>query len=323
MTKLLITRHDKIGDFVLALPLCKAIKTAHPEIQLSVLVSKVNFDFARELDFIDDAILYCENANETLAQIKRRRFNASISCFIDTQLGWLLWRASIPKRIAPATKFAQLFFNQRVTQRRSLVEKTEWQYNLDLGRVLFPNEPLSFTPPLIQFEDLAPKNRVVFHPGFGGSSDGNLKIEDYLRLARTVSRKVSGTKQVPDTLPSPEVVFTFGPDDQKTRDEVASKLDFPATLIKSRMSLIEFCRFIAESRLFISTSTGPMHLAGAVNTPTISFFGESLFASSKRWATISEPARQHNFMLGQHYRRETVDQIETEMLRALTQGGRK
>ena len=309
--RLLITRHDKIGDFVLALPLCKAIKTSHPEIQLSVLVSKVNFEFAKALDFIDDVILYGEDFNATLAQIRQRRFDASISCFIDSRLGWLLWRAGIPMRVAPATKFAQVLFNERVTQRRSEVAKTEWQYNLDLGRVLFQTEVLAFTPPLIPFESLMPKNRVVFHPGFGGSSDGNLRLEDYLRLAK----RVSGT--VPDT---PEVVFTFGPDDLETYEQVKAGIDFPATLIKSSMSLIEFCRFLAESRLFVSTSTGPMHLAGAVNTPTISFFGESLFASSRRWATISEPARQHNFMLGQNYPREAVDEIEAAILQALAQG---
>ncbi len=303
ISRLLITRHDKIGDFVLALPLCKAIKTAHPEIQLSVLVSKVNFEFAKALEFIDDVILYSEDFDRTLAEIKQRCFDASISCFIDTQLGWLLWRARIPRRIAPATKFAQVFFNKRVTQRRSQVEKTEWQYNLDLGRALFPKQTLSFTPPLIQFPDLNPKNRVVFHPGFGGSSDGNLKLKDYLRLAKRASQ-----------LPGVEAVFTFGPDDQKTHDEIKAKLDFPATLIKSTMSLMEFCRFLAESRLFISTSTGPMHLAGAVNTPTLSFFGESLFASSKRWATISEPGKQHNFMVGEDYPAETFEQIEAAML---------
>jgi ADP-heptose:LPS heptosyltransferase len=303
ISRLLITRHDKIGDFVLALPLCKAIKTAHPAIQLSVLVSKVNFEFAKTLDFIDDVILYGEDFNETLAQIRQRRFDASISCFVDTQLGWLLWRAGIPCRIAPATKLAQIFFNKRVTQRRSQVEKTEWQYNLDLGRAWLPNQTLSFTPPLIQFPDLHPKNRVVFHPGFGGSSDGNLALKDYLRLAKRASQ-----------LPGVEVVFTFGPDDQKTHDEIQSQLNFPATLIKSTMSLMEFCRFLAESRLFISTSTGPMHLAGAVNTPTISFFGESLFASSRRWATISEPGKQHNFMVGEDYPAETFEQIEAAML---------
>ena len=308
ISRLLITRHDKIGDFVLALPLCKAIKTEHPEIQISVLVAHVNYKFAREVNFIDDVILYDENSNEMLANIKDRQFDASISCFIDSRLGYLLWRAAIPRRIAPATKLAQLYFNERIVQRRSRVEKTEWQYNLDLGRNLLNLNDPAFTPPLIQFQNVAPKNRVVLHPGSGGSSDGNLRIDDYLSLAKRAS-------QVPEL----EVVFTFGPDDQETYHRIKSLLDFPATLIQSNMYLIEFCRFLAESRLLISTSTGPMHLAGAVNTPTISFFGDSLFASSKRWATVSTPARQHNFMLGKHYSREILTNIEAAMLNTLTQ----
>ena len=308
ITRLLITRHDKIGDFVLALPLCKAIKIAYPQIQISVLVSKVNSNFAQSLDFIDNVILYSEDFRETLANIKEQQFDASISCFIDSRLGYLLWRAAIPRRIAPATKLAQLYFDERIVQRRSRVEKTEWQYNLDLGRNLLKlNEP-ALTPPLIQFQNVAPKNRVVLHPGSGGSSDGNLRIDDYLSLAKRAS-------QVPEL----EVVFTFGPDDQETYHRIKSLLDFPATLIQSNMRLIEFCRFLAESRLLISTSTGPMHLAGAVNTPTISFFGDSLFASSKRWAAVSSTERQHNFMLGKDYSREILTNIEAAMLNTLTQ----
>ena len=307
MSRLLITRHDKIGDFVLALPLCKAIKAARPNIALSVLVSMANFEFAKALPFIDDVILYSEAASETLKQIKQRQFNASISCFIDLRLGLLLWRAGIPCRISPATKLAQIFFNERITQRRSQVEKTEWQYNLDLGYGFFASDALFYTPPLITFDNLQPRNRVVFHPGFGGSSDGNLKIKDYVTLARKVSGSVPGA----------EVVFTFGPDDHASHEQVKALIDFPATLLTSTMSLMEFCRFLAESRLFISTSTGPMHLSGAVNTPTISFFGESLFASSKRWATVSEPALQKNFMIGTNYPENTLHDIEIAIANSL------
>lgn len=307
ISRLLITRHDKIGDFVLALPLCKAIKTEHPEIQISVLVAHVNYKFAREVNFIDDVILYDENSNEMLANIKDRQFDASISCFIDTKLGYLLWRAGIPLRISPATKLAQLFFNSRINQRRSQVRKTEWQYNLELGRSLLRLKDPALTAPLIQFETLIPRNRVVFHPGFGGSSDGNLNIKDYLYLAKRASQ-----------VPGMEVAFTFGPDDQKTFHQIKSVLDFPATLILSEMSLMEFCKFLAQSRLLISTSTGPMHLAGAVNSSTISFFGESLFASSKRWATVSNPTRQHNFMIGKTYSKDTVFDVERAMLDVLT-----
>jgi len=304
--RLLITRHDKIGDFVLALPLCKAIKQARPEIKLSVLVSRVNFDFAKQLEFIDDVILYSDDFWSTLRAVREQQFDASISCFIDHRLGALLAIAGIPQRVAPATKLAQLLFNQRVTQRRSQVEKTEWQYNMDLAAVLFPNTPLDFAPPLIELPDVRPQSRVVFHPGFGGSSDGNLRIDDYLRLARRVAAR-----------PGVQVVFTFGPDDQHSHAAVKEKLDFPATLIQSTMSLFEFCRFLAESRLFVSTSTGPMHLAGAVNTPTVSFFGNSLFASSRRWATISAPQRQRNFMIGADYSPDQVADIEQQMIELL------
>jgi len=53
-----------------------------------------------------------------------------------------------------------------------------------------------------------------------------------------------------------------------------------------------------------------MHLAGAVNTRTISFFGNSLFASSKRWAPISDEENQHNFMLPKEYSKQQYKKIE-------------
>lgn len=296
---ILITRHDKIGDFVLALPLCKAIKTTYPKIRLGVLVSKVNLEFAKSLDFIDDVMLYSSSFWETVRNVRSQGYQASISCFIDSRLGAMLWLAGIPKRVAPATKLAQIFFNQTVIQHRSRVEKTEWRYNMDLGRALLPHIPCETAPPLISFTDTKIRNRVVLHPGFGGSSDGNLKLEDYLRLGEWLH----ATQEV-------EVIFTFGPDDQPARSVIENRLRFPAQVLTSSMSLIGFCRYIAESRLFISTSTGPMHLAGAVNTPTLSFFGNSLFASSKRWATISEPSRQRHFMLDEHYPNTALDGIQ-------------
>lgn len=295
---LLITRHDKIGDFVVTLPLFKAIKEQYPNTKLTVLVGKINFDFAKKIPFIDDVILFDkENLDTTLKQIKEKKFDASISCFIDTTLGKLLFKTGIKIRVAPATKIAQIFFNKRIKQRRSKVEKTEWQYNLDLAKSLFPNIKLDFAKPLLSF-DVKKENRVVFHPGFGGSSDGNLSLDDYISLAKKVSQT------------SKKAVFTFGPDDAMSKDYICSKVDFEVEIFDSKMTLFEFTKYIASSYIFISTSTGPMHLAGATNTKTISFFGDSLFASSKRWATISEEKNQNNFMLASDYSKEEYKKIE-------------
>jgi len=324
VSHVLVTRHDKIGDFVLALPVCWAIKQASPETKLTVLVSRVNEAFARQIPFIDDVLLYQPGWRgffQTLHCLRRTEVFASISCFIDTRLGCLLWLAGVPKRVGPATKLAQVFFNGRVVQRRSRVEKPEWVYNLDLGRSLFPSLPQAFPRPLLLAPRALPdetavaqvlraydsKKIVVFHPGFGGSSDGNLPLADYIRLALIASE-----------IPGVHVVFTFGPDDLAAYEQVSTNLDFDADLVQSLPSLWAFCAFLQACALFVSTSTGPMHLAGAVNTPTLSFFGASAFASSRRWEPLNERERQSNFMLSGPPSAEVFEDIVLAMKRALT-----
>jgi len=319
----LVTRHDKIGDFVLTLPLCWAIKQASPETKVTVMVSRVNETLARHIPFIDDVLLHepgWRGFFQTLHRLKQARVLASISCFIDTRLGCVLWLAGIPTRIGPATKLAQIFFNGRVVQRRSRVERPEWAYNLDLGRSLFPSLPQAFPRPLLiapaavldgtpAADLLRARNKqkiVVFHPGFGGSSDGNLALEDYIRLARIASE-----------IPGVHVVFTFGPDDLAAYEQVRANLDFDADLVQSLPGLWAFCAFLQACTLFVSTSTGPMHLAGAVNAQTLSFFGASAFASSRRWEPLSEPQRQSNFMLSGSPSAEVFEHIVLAMKGAL------
>ncbi|MFY9090216.1 glycosyltransferase family 9 protein [Arcobacter aquimarinus] len=298
---LLITRHDKIGDFVVTLPLFKAIKEQYPKTKLTALVSKVNYEFAQEIDFIDDVILFDKNdLSKTQKEIKSKKFDASISAYIDISLGKILFKSKIKKRVAPATKIAQLFFNKRVKQKRSKVEKTEWQYNLDLAKKLFPDMKLDFTRPLLDM-DVNKEKRVVFHAGFGGSSDGNLTLDDYINLARSIKDS------------DYEIAFSFGPDDDKSKEYINKNIDFEATIFDSKVSLLEFTKYIASSYLFVSTSTGPMHLAGATNTKTLSFFGDSLFASAKRWGTISDEKNQNNFTVPKEYSVEVYKKIENRL----------
>jgi D-alanyl-lipoteichoic acid acyltransferase DltB (MBOAT superfamily) len=134
-----------------------------------------------------------------------------------------------------------------------------------------------------------------------GSSDGNLRLDDYINLARRIKDS------------SYEIVFSFGPDDGVSKEYIKNKLDFKATIFDSKVSLYEFTQYIASSFLFVSTSTGPMHLAGASNLKTLSFFGSSLFASNKRWATISDEENQNNFMLNDDYTKEDYLKIENRL----------
>jgi ADP-heptose:LPS heptosyltransferase len=298
---ILITRHDKIGDFMTMLPVCKVLKeqTNH---KVVMLVSKVNVALAQKLDFIDDVIEYTEDSFTLLKRLAPFKFDVSISGYIDFNLGFTLFAARILIRISPATKIAQIFFNKKVKQRRSKVEKTEWAYNLDLLKQFDDTLDLNFSTPLVNLNlNLKIEDFIIFHAGFGGSSDGNIKLDEYLSLAKKASETT-------------KIVFSFGPDDMNTKEYIEKNLDFEATVRDDFKSLWEFTTFIATSKLFVSTSTGPMHLAGLTNTPTLSFFGSNLFASSKRWATISDKKCQHNYEIPPNYGKEFYDIIETKLM---------
>ncbi len=301
---ILVTRHDKIGDFITILPMLKILKT-NTDHQVIVLIAKINYDLAKSIDYIDDVILYTDDFWELGKEIRRKKIDTSISCFIDTRLGALLFLSGIKIRISPATKLAQLFFNRTVRQRRSQVQKTEWEYNIDLLKLFSSTLHCRFDRPLLSFQNSKPHSRlktIAFHPGFGGSSEGNLKLHDYLRLAKFCANKQDI-----------KVVFTFGPDDSASRDYIQTHLDFNAELLDSKMSLVDFCKLISGFDLFVSTSTGPMHLAGALNIKTLSFFGDSLFASSKRWATVSDKENQANFEVAPHYDEAFFQTVATKL----------
>lgn len=301
---ILITRHDKIGDFMTMLPVCKVLK-AQTNHKIVMLVSKINVDIAKKLDFIDDVIEYSEDTFTLVKRLTPYKFDASISGYIDFNLGFSLFLAQIPIRIAPATKMAQIFFNNKIKQRRSRVEKTEWAYNLDLLHNLDESLVLEFEKPLLKIENskLKIENFIIFHAGSGGSSDGNLTLDEYLMLGKKVSQNTN-TK----------VVFCFGPDDIETQQYIEKNLDFEAMIKNDFISLWDYTTYIATSKLFVSTSTGPMHLAGLTNTPTFSFFGNNLFASSKRWATISDKNCQHNYEIPLNYGKEFYNIIENKLM---------
>ena len=304
---ILITRHDKIGDFITSLPLYYVVKKANPDSIIYALVSKVNVDLAKKIDFIDEVILYDKDHFwQTLKAVKAANINISISAFIDTKLGWILFLSRIKIRIAPATKLAQLFFNKTLKQRRSLVEKTEVKYNLDLAKTLDEKIDLNYKIPLLELDNkqkfrnnnqLNNKKIVLFHSGYGGSSDGNLSLEDYVRLAEVVR----GLHNI-------QVVWVFGPDDLGAKDKISALIS-DLDIMYQPPTVMDYCYLIRDSELLISTSTGPMHLAGALNIKTVSFFGSGLFASSKRWATVNDGDKQLNIEVDMHYQQDFLRKI--------------
>lgn len=295
---ILVVRNDKLGDFITALPTLYVLKHHDVSNRIIALVAPLNRKLAESCDFIDEVIVDSgEDILELAFKIKQARIDASITLFSNTRVALAQWIACIPIRIAPATKIAQIFYNRRITQRRSEVKMAEFEYNLQLSRALFPDISLDFPKPLLHFEGALEvyeffckefnitKAVVAFHPGFGGSSDANWTLAEYVELVKIA--------QEFDTI---DIVMTFGPDEEKLYNEAKEPLgESRVILYRSRGSVVDFAKLLSSFKLFISTSTGTYHLASAVGCETFTFFADSLFASAARWKSIGE--KQSHFMI--------------------------
>ena len=298
---ILVVRTDKLGDFITALPAMYVLKMHNSSNKIIACVAPINAALAKSCEFIDEVIV--DESQESVfalaSKLRAAKIDASITLFSNTRVAFAQFLARIPITIAPATKLAQIFYTKRVKQKRSLVKMAEFEYNLELTRELFSDISLEYQTPLLVFNDAQKvydvfcvnnditREIMAFHVGFGGSSDANFNTVEY----ESMIRKVLKTQKY-------QVVLTFGPDEKKLYEEMQIRLrDEDVVFYLSLDGLIYFAKLISKFKLFVSTSTGTYHLASLVGTPTMTFFGDSLFASASRWKGVGDETLQSHYML--------------------------
>ena len=284
---ILVVRTDKLGDFITSLPVMYVLKNHNKVNRIIACVSPINEALARKCDFIDDVIVDTPNSSveELSRKIQKQNIDASITLFSNVRVAFAQFLAGIPIRIAPATKIAQIFYTNRVRQKRSQVKMAEFEYNLELAKELYKDINLEYQVPLLQFDDVKKIHNVfcinndisreiiAFHVGFGGSSDANWSTVEYEELIRTVLEQKKY-----------QVVLTFGPDEKELYEEMQNRLYGENVVFYFSLDgIVYFTKLLSSFKLFVSTSTGTFHLASLVGCPTMTFFGDSKFASAFRW----------------------------------------
>ena len=308
--KILIVRNDKLGDFVLSLPTFQLLKQFLPEYEIHAFLPNYTKDLALQSDFIDQVITDPGSSAplkiqfNTLLEIRKQNYDAVITLFSTTRVGIFSFISGIKYRLAPATKLAQLFYNHRLTQRRSKSLKPEYEYNIDLAIKFLNDKNISFerqeNNPYLQFNEdeinivrrefcdeykLKAESKFVFiHPGTGGSAT-NLNIEQYASLAKSLHVDLNTV-----------FVITAGPSELDYAKRLSNLLgETPHIVYNSTNGLVNFAKIISLCDLFISGSTGPLHIAGALDRPTAAFYQRRRSATPLRWQTLNTKDRRLAF----------------------------
>ncbi len=288
--KILVSRTDRAGDLLLTLPLFRELKRAFPGSEITAHVRSYTAPLVKLLPEVDNIILDDDFApglwsSELASTFRNGHFSRCIMVHPAGRALIAAWRAGIGQRTGRASNIFQFFLNDRRVQKRSHNEKHEYQYNLDLLENIVTG--INYSPWHFNLNsDRLAKGRnflesvglhgcrpVVVHPGHGGSAH-NLSTAMYAQIVAGLQKS-----NVP-------VLVSLGPGEESLRKffpvPEAGKLAFASAV----PDLAELAGIFAGCSGFCGGSTGPLHLAAALQLPCVAFFPPVAAMTPVRWGPV-------------------------------------
>ncbi|MEN3039050.1 MAG: glycosyltransferase family 9 protein [Candidatus Kryptonium sp.] len=286
-TNILVCRTDKIGDVVLTLPVVNALKEFF-NARVTFLASQYTSEILEGHRAIDEIMIYDVNESvfKLAKRIKQKNFDLAVVVFPVFKIALALWLARVPVRVGTGYRAFSFLFNKRVFEHRKYAEKHEVEYNLNLIKAIgvsikeikfdihIPDQAFENVKKLLTERNIAAGSYIVIHPGSKGSAR-DLKPEKFRELAKKLVDE--GFKIILTGSESEKELVNFVSDGLKNVFNFAGLLN-----------LKELSALIKNASLFISNSTGPIHIASVLGTPVVGFYAPIKVMSPRRWGPYTE-----------------------------------
>jgi lipopolysaccharide heptosyltransferase I len=281
--RILIVRVSAIGDIIHGVPVLCALRAALPAAFIAWIVEGRMGELLEGHPALDELITVRRRWWKSPLQVwqmrnrlRERQFDTTIDLQCLSKSSITAWLSGARRRIGKAgadgRELSRWFNNELVEARGSHVI----EHYLDMLR------PLGIHSPAVRFDlperaadsrtiekflltsGLAGRRFAVLNPGAGWPS----KIWPAVRYAG-LARNLGQTHGVPS-------VAVWGTPEEKPLAERIVENGARHAIVAPPTTLRELAALCRRAALFVGSDTGPMHLAVAVGTPTISLHGPSL-----------------------------------------------
>jgi heptosyltransferase-2 len=280
--KILIRGTNWIGDAILTLPAVAAIRATYPQAHIAVLVKPWVADIYGLFSAIDEVIIY-ENKFDTptgvfrLARmLKGKKFDAAILLQNAIEAAIIVLAAGIPLRAGYDSDARGILLTHRVHRTEEIRKVHQIDYYLEmvkaLGCVSVDREmhleskinPLDAQDILRKFIPETKKTIIGIAPGATYGPAKRWFPDRFAAVADKLNEYFSS-----------QGILLGGKADCEVAQEVQKLARTKLINLAGKTTLREAIYLISQCRLFISNDSGLMHIAGALNIPTIAIFGST------------------------------------------------
>jgi len=275
--KMLIIRIDrKVGNLILSLPLIEAFRSVFPNSEIFLLLSRESEKIIRNNPYVRGIFVFNHKRYfrnpfaliKLLRELKKRRFELVIdsgnpgSASVTSCM--LAYASGAQYRAGFENKYSEIFMNMLV---KADFTKHYSDMQLDLVRIFKEDFPLSKADLYLSenereeaikiFSRYKDKNLVGIW--FGGAEEKRWKFENFMKLKNKIEENINA-----------KVYLFFGTGENGYARKV--KDDYPGIELTKFTDVRKLAACIEHLDVFICGDTGPLHIAYAVNTPSVGVF---------------------------------------------------
>ena len=289
ISNVLVVKLDRIGDMVMTTPIFRALKKGWPNAQISVLVNPVNKSAINNNPFIDSIYVYDkEKKHKSLnskihffRSIREKEFDLVIDPYLDYELKTSFITRFVGSKFRLGFEFAgrEIFYNIRYPARAFpvLTEKkhiVDYYFDLisSLGIKADRKQPEIFltsgekenASQRLKSKGLKPEDKVIgIHPGAHYESQ-RWPVEKFAAVSDYLITRYNA-----------KIILFAGRAEKQLLSEFRGyAVNTPIFL--EDLSLREFMSTLSHCSLFLCNNSGPLHIAAALNIPTVSTMGPTI-----------------------------------------------
>jgi len=282
LNRILIRGTNWIGDAVMTLPAIVSVRATYPKAHLAILAKPPVTDIYRLFSAADEIIPY-ENKFDTPLGVLRlaytlrlKKFNAAILLQNAIEAAIISLVAGIRVRAGYNSDGRGFLLTHAIRRTEDIFKVHQIDYYLemvkalgcaDVGRAMHLETYISPATTTAALQQYIPGNSRAIIGIAPGATYGPAKkwlAERFAAAADRLSKDLNA-----------QIVLFGGKGDQETTEQVRNWACPDVINLAGKTTLYETIHLISQCRLFISNDSGLMHVAGALNIPTVAIFGST------------------------------------------------
>lgn len=295
---ILVNMLVNLGDVILTTSALDLLKKNFPDVKITALVKPVVKDALIDNPVVDDVIIFdykskvstFKQTREMISEIRKRKFDLSISFDRKLRPALITFMSGIPKRVGPSKVFddnksrVTIFYTDVVKITHDLNKTLQAETYQEIVRKFFnieghgtPRFPKTFSPKANELlSNLAPNKLKIALCVKGTFPLKTWSKEYFAEVVDALSIRYDA-----------EFFIVGASDDKAYADEVIAAMKVDVKNFCGETSLTDLAEIFRKTDLFITVDTGSAHIAATTKVKMITIFG---CTPVERWRPINPNA---------------------------------